>query len=588
MPLRLSIPVYRRAAEYAQIPLLQLSPGAIAVDRSLNRRSLMKIPVSELIVRFMERLGITHVFGMPGAHVLPVYDRLYDSTIRSVLVKHEQGAAFMACGHARVTGGIAACLATAGPGASNLVTGIANAYADKLAVLVVTGEAPTYMFGRGGLQEGSGEGGAIDQVALFAGITRYRKNIERTDYLLQVLRQAVQVLRSTHTGPVLLSIPCNIQNEEVDENILDLINFAPSAHAPRPELAAAEALADMLAAAARPVIVAGHGCLKADAQEQVARLSERLRIPVATSLKGKGIVDEHGELSLGCLGVTSDGRAYRYIVDRADLLVFLGAGFNERTSYVWDKRLLAGKKIVQVDGDAGQLEKVFRADLAIHGDIRSMLVDLLAVAETRGMSARTPGVAALAPAGGEADDAGPFALPEYFFAQLARRFPRDAMVFDDNIIFAQRFFKVSPHNRYFPNSGISSLGHAVPAAIGAGFAARAPTFAVLGDGGFQMCCMELMTAVNYAIPVNAVVFNNGSMGLIRKNQFQLYSARFIDCDFINPDYALLAAAFGINHRRIETPADIDRLFADADLATTINLIEIMLDKNAFPSYLSNR
>jgi len=182
-----------------------------------------------------------------------------------------------------------------------------------------------------------------------------------------------------------------------------------------------------------------------------------------------------------------------------------------------------------------------------------------------------------------------FHLIESFYAGLARRFPHNAIVFDDNIVFAQRYYDVSDSNHYFPNSGISSLGHAIPAAIGARFhAVDSPTFAVLGDGGFQMCCMEIMTAVNYGIALNIVVINNATMGLIRKNQFQLYEKRYIDCDFVNPDFASLAQAFGISHHKIEQATDIDRLFAEADLEASINLIEIMLDKNAFPTYLSSR
>ncbi|MDD5249725.1 MAG: thiamine pyrophosphate-binding protein [Rhodocyclaceae bacterium] len=548
----------------------------------------MKIAVSEVIVRFMERLGIAHAFGMPGAHILPIYDRLYDSKIQSILVKHEQGAAFMACGYARAGNRIAACITSAGPGATNLVTGIANAYVEKLPVLVITGETSTYIFGKGGLQEGSGEGGTIDQAALFEGITRYRKVIERTDYLAQVLKQAAKILLAADSGPVLLSIPYNVQKELVGADILDDIGFDTTTRAPHMAAAAAGELAQMIAAASRPVIVAGYGCFKSGAEEALAQLSEHMGVPVATSLKGKGLVDERSGLSLGCLGITSDGIAFRYVVDHADLVIFLGAGFNERTSHLWDARLLAGKKVVQVDNDAAQLEKVFKADLAIHGDIGDVLGEVLATLNRTG-AARKAGdaLAALRSAGGAAM-AERFPLIEHFYARLAARFSRDGLFFDDNIVFAQSFFKASPGNRYFPNSGVSSLGHAVPAAIGARFACDAPTFAILGDGGFQMCCMELMTAVNYGVPLNAVVFNNATMGLIRKNQFQLYRERFIDCDFINPDYGYLAKSFGISHRKIETLADVDALFAGTDFAGAINLIEIMLDKNAFPSYLSDR
>ncbi len=564
----------------------------------------MKISVSELIVRYLERLGIEHIFGMPGAHVLPIYDHLHGSRVHSVLVKHEQGAAFMAGGYARVSHRISACIATAGPGATNLVTGIANAYAERLPVLVITGETSTYIFGKGGLQESSGEGGAIDQGSLFSSITRYHKLIERTDYLGQVLNQATRALFSRDSGPVLLSIPYNVQKELVDANVLDHLHIPRQSSSIPPQSGPVAELARLIEAASDPVIVAGYGAIKAGARGDVARLSTALGIPVASSLKAKGVVSEGSQLSLGCLGVTSNGDAYRYIVEHADLVIFLGAGFNERTSYLWDSKLLAGKKVAQVDRDAAQLNKVFKADVAIDGDIREVLTELLALLESDVASHGLAGVVAnsrleklaahrqaavLPPSEDETRRRAQFRLMEAFFAGLAARFPEDAMIFDDNIVFAQSYFDVSHANHYFPNSGISSLGHAIPAAIGAQFFAKSgPAFAILGDGGFQMCCMELMTAVNYAIPLNVVVINNASMGLIRKNQFQLYGERYIDCDFVNPDFQLLAQSFGIQHRKIESEADLDDLFAHADLEGSINLIEIMLDKNAFPTYLSAR
>ena len=537
----------------------------------------MQITVAALIVRFMERLGISHVYGMPGSHILPVYDHLFASNIASVLVKHEQGAAFMAGGHARASGGISACITTAGPGATNLVTGIANAYAEKLPILIVTGETSTFIFGKGGLQESSGEGGSIDQAALFGSITRYHRIVERTDYLLQVLRQAAQILLSSNPGPVLLSLPYNVQKELVDASLLDEIRFSVTAQASGNGSAATETMARMIRAARHPVIVAGYGCLLSGAQDALRQLG----IPVATTLKGKGVVEEETPLALGCLGVTSDGRAYRRIVDHADLVIFLGAAFNERTSYLWDTRLLAGKQVIQIDNDASQLEKVFQADLAIHGDIRALLEDLLALLGTGNTvpSGPTPEPAPVPPH---------FAVIAHFYARLVERLPQGAQIFDDNIILAQSYLKASPQHRYYPNSGISSLGHAIPAAIGARCAVAAPSFAILGDGGFQMCCMELMTAVNHGIPLNVLMINNGTLGLIRKNQSQLYHGRFIDCDFVNPDYALLARSFGIAYWRIETREDVDDLFANADLAGTINLIDMLWDKNVFPAYKSDR
>jgi len=554
----------------------------------------MKIKVSDLIVKYLERLGVDFIFGMPGAHILPVYDSLYNSNIQSVLAKHEQGAAFMAGGCARASNKIAACITTAGPGATNLVTGIANAYADKLPVIIITGEAPTYIFGKGGLQESSGEGGSIDQDALFKGITRYNKVVERTDYIENVLNQASKILLSDSSGPVLLSFPYNVQKELVDDSILDALITQRRSSAVRrnaiPINDFRENFTQLLTAASKPVIIAGHGCIKADAQQEVESLSEILNIPVTTSLKGKGVISEQSARSLGSLGVTSYSSARSYIVEQADLLIFLGAGFNERTSYLWDKALLNSKKIIQVDTSPEQLEKVFKADLPILGDIKQVISGVLENLNSQHIVQKT--YQKIEHENTTESDSilfnQRFSLIKKFFNELESHFSADMMIFDDNIIFAQNFFNVSNGNHYYSNSGISSLGHAIPAAIGARFAIKHPTLAVLGDGGFQMCCMELMTAVNYDIPLTVIMFNNSTMGLIRKNQYQQYEKRFIDCDFINPDYELLAQSFGINYTKISQSEDLDGLFEKLNYDSSINLIEIIIDKDLFPTYTSKR
>ena len=550
----------------------------------------MKIKVSELITKYLERLGVEFIFGMPGAHILPVYDSLYDSNIQSVLAKHEQGAAFMAGGCARASGKISACITTAGPGATNLVTGIANAYADKLPVIIITGETSTHIFGKGGLQESSGEGGSIDQDALFKGITRYNKVVERTDYLENVLNQASKILLADSSGPVLLSFPYNVQKELVDDSILDNVITEKRTISIRNHSLPVEEITQLINSSKQPVIIAGYGCIKSDAQEEVEQLSKQLNIPVTTSLKGKGVISEQSERSLGSLGVTSYSHAYNYIIDKSDLLIFLGAGFNERTSYLWDETLLANKKIIQIDTDAEQLEKVFKADLAIQGDIKQLLAGTLELLnESNGQKKEYSAIDKSVDTNSDADIFNKrFSLIKKFFDEVENHFAKDVMVFDDNIIFAQNFFNVSNSNRYYSNSGISSLGHAIPAAIGARFAIKKPTLAILGDGGFQMCCMELMTAVNYNIPLTVIMFNNSTMGLIRKNQFQQYEERYIDCDFVNPDYKLLAQSFGINYKKIETKEDMDGLFDNIEYTNNINLIEIIIDKDLFPTYTSRR
>ena len=564
----------------------------------------MKVQVSELIVKYMERLGIETIFGMPGAHILPVYDSLYDSPIQSVLAKHEQGAAFMACGYNRASGKIGACITTAGPGATNLVTGIANAYADRQAILIITGETPTYIFGKGGLQESSGEGGSINQCALFDSITRYSRVIERTDYLENVLNQASKILLSDNSGPVLLSLPFNVQKEMVELDILE--NITTSKRSPAKKLNGSqpdsrsghqvEHFVDLLRESKQPVIVSGYGCIKSGAQSLVTELSHSLNIPVTSSLKGKGTINECSELSLGSLGVTSSGYAYDYIVNKSDLVIVLGASFNERTSYLWNDKLLGEKNVIQIDINDEQLNKVYQADLTIHADIRQTLGDVMQrlgsqsieKKQLENISEYKDKIESRAASEGNSIFQAEFSLVKTFFEKMNTAFPEGISIFDDNIIFAQNLLQVSTKNNFYPNAGISSLGHAIPAAIGAQFAEQTTMFAIIGDGGFQMCCMEIMTAVNYKKPLNIVLFNNSSMGLIRKNQIQSYDNRFIDCDFDNPDYKKLAESFGIHHVSISSEENLDSLFNDFDLTSGINLIEIIIDKNAFPNYSSRR
>jgi acetolactate synthase-1/2/3 large subunit len=556
----------------------------------------MNIPVSQILVRFLEKLGVECIFGIPGSHILPVYDALYDSPIQSLLVKHEQAAAFMAGGHARISGGVGACITTAGPGATNLVTGIASAYTDNLPVIAITGEAPTHIFGKGGLQESSGEGGSVDQVLLFAGISRYHKLVERTDYLASILNQAAGHLLSGTPGPVVLSIPFNVQKERVDASILDQIAFTrPGSEPAIPGLYIDQSL-ELIRESRRPLIIAGYGCIRAGARAELGRISERLNIPVTSSLKAKGAVDERSALSLGSLGVTSGGYALRYLEREADLALILGAGFNERTSYVWDNRLLAGKKLIQVDNNTQQLQKVYRADLAVLADLGAYLRALDAAIQQQDIAARAPVdvPAFIKAAQQDIDNAGErifnqqFDHVQAFYRWLEHQFPDGLVMFDDNIVFAQNFYRVSSHDRFCPNTGISSLGHAIPAAIGAACATKKPLFAMIGDGGFHMCGMELMTAVNYSLPLNVVLFNNDTMGLIRKNQHQHYDDRFIDCDFANPDYATFAQSFGINHIRIENEQDLSGLAEAMDFRNGINLIEIIIDQDAYPNYSSRR
>jgi len=550
----------------------------------------MDITVGELVVRYLQKLGVTYVFGIPGAHILPVFDKLYDSDIKTILTKHEQGAAFMASGYARCSGKIGVCIATTGPGATNLVTGIANAFMNSTPVLAITGETPTYSFGKGALQESSGEGTAVNQNYIFRGVTKYHKLVQRIDYLPHVLRSATSALYAAVPGPVLLSFPYNVLREKVDADILEDIETSKGRSSAEDCAIPLEGILELVRKAEYPVIIAGYGCVSSRSEGEISNFCARLNIPVATSLKARGVISETNNLSLGVLGITSKELAYRYLAEKADLLIFLGVSFGERTSYNWNPALLNGKKIIQVDINPAQLEKTFEADLAICCDVKKVLNKLEGALKANPIE---PKDTSYLPyyrdqySHSTLNDED-FSLISYFLAGLYEHLNGNAVIFDDNIIYMQHYVNLTKNRCYFPNSGISSLGHAVPAAIGAKLSASKPTLAILGDGGFQMCCMELMTAVNYQIPVTVILLNNSSLGLVRKNQYYNYSGRYIACDFINPDYACLARAFGINYGRVASNSEADMVIEQTDFPNGINLIEVMMNKDGFPTYSSGR
>lgn len=548
----------------------------------------MEVPVGRFIVRYLERLGTEYIFGIPGAHILPVYDALYYSEIRPVLTKHEQGASFMACGYARQSGKVGVCIATAGPGATNLVTGLANAYMDRLPILAITGETPTYSFGKGALQESSGEGICINQVDIFRGITRHNAIVQRTDYILNQLRTVTGVLLSQNSGPVLLSFPFNVLKETVEEDLLDSISFTPRYPGLGADPFPADEIMVMIKNSHRPVVIAGYGSVLSGAEDSISRFSSKMNIPVATSLKARGVLPESSLRSLGVLGITSNETAFRYISEKADLVIILGASFGERTSYNWNSGLLKGKKIIQIDNDPSQLNKVFTADIALNCDVKrafDLLNERLPDISPKSQEEVTSYKSSYANHDVKENE---FLLVSYFLRGLNDHFGGEVSIFDDNIIYMQRFCDISKSGSYFPNSGLSSLGHAVPAAIGAKLGTRRPVIALLGDGGFQMCCMEMMTAVNYNIPITVVLLNNSSLGLVRKNQMYNYGGRFIASDFINPDYRKLAESFAINHFRVTSVEDADTVFKTVDFEGGINLIELILSKNEFPRYSSAR
>ncbi len=508
---------------------------------------------ADLVCLALERCGVEVVFGYPGGACLPIYDALPDHpAIRHVLVRHEQGAAHMADGYARATGRPGVCLVTSGPGATNLVTGLANAYMDSVPLVAITGQVATTMMGRDAFQE-------TDVLGMVAPITKHAFLPRTAAEIVPAIERAIRVATSGRPGPVVVDVPKDAQNataratdrgEESD---------------PRPALPAAiDEAAAMLAAAERPVIVAGHGVRLARAHAALRALAERIDAPVATTLLGIGAFPEDHELALGMLGMHGSATTNR-AVNAADVLLAVGMRFDDRVT----GRVAAfapRARIVHVDIDPTQIGKNVPTAIGVVADARDALDALadrvparrrpqwranvaglaerrrprLAAFEARVALAPRPVVRAVREAA--ADDA-------YFVADVGQ-----------HQMWAAQHLRLTHPDRFLTSGGLGAMGFALPAALGVQYGRPgSEVWAIAGDGGFQMTFQELGTAMQEGLPVKVVVMNNGYLGMVRQWQQLFFDGRISQTPISSPDYVRIAEAYGafgavVSERRELRPA----------------------------------
>jgi acetolactate synthase I/II/III large subunit len=528
------------------------------------------------VVDVLEAEGVSHVYGLPGGHVLSIYDALYDSSaIRHVLVRHEQAAASMAAAHAQLTGEPGVCLVTAGPGCTNLLTGIAEAYVGCLPIVVLAGRGATATAHRGAAQEV-----ATDRV--FAPVTKSAVRVDRADLVVDVLRQAFATARSGRPGPVLVDLPRDILDSEIDVS-----PYLPVGPPPRPpgDARAVAAAAGLLAGAKRPIIVAGGGTIASGAAAPLRQLAERLAIPVLTSLAGRGSIADDHPLSIGGLG-THRNRASKRLLGEADVVLGLGCRFEEmETNWSPGAVPAADATYVQVDIDPVEIGRSVPAQVAIAGDVRAVLEQLLAALEGNaavlepGAYATHPRVRAAADelAQVEADAARHLQSdrrpmhPLRPIAAAREAFPRDAILAVDVGASAQHIAGATPYFRvYEPRCTI------VPSSFyGMGFVAAAlpaarlihpdrPAIGFVGDGSFQMALHSLPVAAEHGLGVTWCVLNDRSLGSIRDIQEYRFGGRFLGTDFaLQPDFAAIARACGCHGEQVDDPADVDGAFGRA-------------------------
>ncbi|MGQ0521374.1 MAG: acetolactate synthase large subunit [Actinomycetota bacterium] len=524
----------------------------------------MKLTGAQALIKSLEMEGVEVMFGLPGGAILPVYDPIIDSTIRHILVRHEQGAGHMAEGYAHATGRPGVAMVTSGPAATNIVTPLCDAYMDSIPMVVVTGQVPSVAIGSDAFQE-------CDTTGITMSVTKHNWLVMKAQDIPQIVREAFHIATTGRPGPVLIDVPKDVSMQEMEwywPDSLDLPGYKPTVQGhPRMIKEAARLISE----SRRPVIYAGGGILKARGAEALRALAEMTGIPVVTTLMARGAFPDRHELCLGMPGMHGNYTAVT-AMQKSDLLIALGSRFDDRvTGKV--PAFAPEAKIIHVDIDPAELGKVRRPDVPIVGDCRRVIEELVKAVEALGGAAsqpdRTEWMAQLRQWQKEfplhydqSFDEGGALKPQYVVEQLRDATPDDTIVVSgvgQHQMWTSQYWKFDHPYTWVNSGGLGTMGFAVPAAIGAkvGRPDRM-VWAVDGDGCFQMTAQELVTASAERIPVKVAILNNAYLGMVRQWQEMFYEERYSEV-YLSPDlpdYVKWAEAMGCVGLRVEHPEDV--------------------------------
>ena len=512
----------------------------------------MKLSGADILIHCLKEQGVDTIFGYPGGCVLDIYDAIYrDGTLRHILTAHEQGAAHAADGYARATGKTGVCLATSGPGATNLVTGIATAYMDSVPLVAITGNVTVSNLGRDSFQE-------VDIAGITMPVTKHNYIVKDVKQLADTIREAFYIANSGRKGPVLIDIPKNLQTEtcEYEEK-------HPAAYSPKP--VRPEILTDAVRAietAKRPLILVGGGAVSANAAENVYKLAKKIGAPVSSTLMGLGAFPSSDEQFLGLVGMHgTDASAKAFL--RADTVIVCGMRFSDRVA--GDRAKFRDRKtIIQFDIDAAEINKNVRADIAVMADINEILKSLLPLLATADRSDWLREAKAYKEYEKNTSE---YPAAQKIISSAHKFTDSDTPVATDvgqHQMWAAQYYAFEKPRTFISSGGLGTMGYGMGAAIGACAGSGRKTLLVTGDGSFHMNLNELCTAVTYKLPLVILLMDNNTLGMVRQWQTLFYGGRYSQTTLDRKtDYVKLAEAFGAKGFVLSDPAEADTVLATA-------------------------
>jgi acetolactate synthase I/II/III large subunit len=535
---------------------------------------------AQILIECLKREGVEVMFGYPGGQVLPIFDKLYDSDIKFILTRHEQGAVHAADGYARVTGKAGVCLATSGPGATNLITGIANAYMDSIPLVAITGQVKSFLIGNDAFQE-------ADVTGITRPITKHNYLVKDARDLARIVREAFYIASTGRPGPVVIDIPSDIQMQDIPfvwPETVELRSYKPTyfGHAGQIKKAAR-----LIAQAKKPLIYAGGGIISSGAYLMLRALAEKIHAPVTWTLMGIGGFPATHKLSLGMLGMHGTAYANHAVMD-SDLIIAVGARFDDRVTGRPDT-FAPGAKIIHIDIDPSSISKNIRVDVPIVGDAKNILGEMIEQLKT-------------APDTGEwlksiealkkkyplrYKDDGKL-KPQYVVEQIYAATSGDAIITTEvgqNQMWAAQWYKYDHPRTFVSSGGLGTMGFGFPAAMGAKMGHPEKTVIdIAGDGSIQMNIQELATCVYNKINVKVAILNNGYLGMVRQWQELFYKRRYSHVCISSPDFVKLAESYGAVGIRVTKKEDVRKAIEKALAIDNTVFIDFVVEpeENVFP------